>query len=224
MARTVGAVAGYRLYTDADLARLQQVLFLRELGLGLAEIKAIVDRPDFDRRQALLQHRQLLLARQERLRRLIQSVDRTLAALERGIPVDEKEMFDGFDQGAYAEEARQRWGHTEEYRESARRTARYTKADWQAIQQEGGAIYQGLAGLADRSPADPEVQELIRRHHTHINERFYTCSLGVYRGLGEMYVQDERFAAFFAQIRPGLAEFMQAAMHVYCDGLAAGAP
>lgn len=209
--------SGYRLYTKEDLERLQQVLFFRELGFSLQEIKEIMSRPDFDRKQALLNHRQLLLDRLERLRRLIQSVDRTLDAMERGIPMDEKEMFDGFDPAQYEEEVRQRWGHTKEYAESIRRTRQYTKADWEAIKQESGQIYQALASLMDRSPTDPEVQEWIGRHHQQINDRFYTCSLEVYRGLGDLYVQDGRFTATIDKFRPGLAQFMQAAMHAYCD-------
>lgn len=210
--------AGYRLYTADDLARLQQILFFRELGFSLREIKDIIDRPGFDRRQALLDHRHLLLVRQERLGRLIRSVDRTLAAMERGTEMDAKEMFDGFDPAEYEEEARQRWGHTEAYRESMERTKRYTKEDWAAIQRESAQIEQGLANLTDREPADPEVQELIRRHYQQINDRFYTCPLEMYRGLGDMYVQDERFTAHYDRVKPGLARFVQAAIHAFCDG------
>lgn len=189
------------------------------MGFSLREIKEIIDRPGFDRRQALLDHRRLLLAQHERLARLIRLADRTLNAMERGFPMNAREMFNGFDPSEYEEEARRRWGGTKEYQESVERTRRYTEEDWGAIHQEAGAIYEGLAALMDRSPSDPEVQKLIRRHHQHINDRFYACSLEVYRGLGDRYAQDERFAAFFDKIRPGLARFMRAAMHAYCDRL-----
>lgn len=211
--------SGYRLYTEGDLERLQQVLFFRELGFSLHEIREILNRPGFDRRQALLDHKRLLLERQERLDRLIQSVDRTLAAMERGIPMDQKEMFDGFDQAKYAEEARQRWGHTREFAESARRTQQYTRADWDAIKQESGEITLGIAELMGRDPANPEVQERVRQWHQLINDRFYTCSPEVFRGLGEGYVSDSRFTAFYDRIKPGLAHFLRDAIHVYCDRL-----
>lgn len=211
--------SGYRLYTEQDLERLQQVLFFRELGFSLHEIKQIIDSPGFDRRQALLEHKQLLLERQERLGRLVESIDRTLAAMERGIQMDEKAMFDGFDQSQYEEEARQRWGHSKEYQESAQRTKKYTKEDWAAIQAESSEIAHAIASLMDRQPSDPEVQAWIRRHHQQINDRFYTCSTEVYRGLGDLYVADERFTAYYEKIRPGMAQFMQAAMHSYCDKL-----
>ncbi|HEY3364913.1 MAG TPA: MerR family transcriptional regulator [Symbiobacteriaceae bacterium] len=211
--------SGYRLYGQEDLERLQQVLFFRELGLTLHEIKEIINSPGFDRRQALLDHKQLLLERQDRLERLIQSVDRTLESMERGIKMDEKELFGGFDPSKYEEEARQRWGKSKEYAQSNARTKKYTKEDWTAIGQESSLINQGLAVLMDRSPADPEVQEWVRRHHQQINDRFYTCSLEIYRNLGDMYVQDERFAANYERVKPGLTEFMRAAMHAYCDKL-----
>lgn len=216
---TESTASGYRLYTSEDLERLQQVLFFRELGFSLQEIKGIISRPDFDRRRALLDHRQLLLERQGRLERLIQSVDRTLQAMERGMEMDEKEMFDGFDHAQYEEEARQRWGQTREYQESARRAKRYSKSDWEAIQQEGQQITLGVAALMDQDPSDPRVQELVRQWHQLINDRFYTCSTEVFRGIGNGYVEDSRFTAFYDKVRPGLASFMNAAMSLYCDNL-----
>jgi DNA-binding transcriptional MerR regulator len=211
--------SGYRIYTEEDLERLQQVLFFRELDFSLLEIKEILHSPDFDRRRALLDHKQMLLQRQERMARLIASVDRTLAAMERGIQMDEKELFDGFEPSQYEEEVKQRWGGTKEYAESAERTKRYTKADWTVIKQEMQDISGGVAGLMDRSPADPAVQEWVRKWHQTINDRFYTCSLEIFRGLGDMYVQDERFTANYEKVKPGLAQFMRAAMHAYCDKL-----
>lgn len=211
------SASGYRLYSRADLERLQQILFFRELGFTLEEIREIIDRPGFDRRQALQQHRKLLLERRERLTELIGSVDRTLAAMERGVPMDEKDMFGGFDQSRYEEEARQRWGHTEAYKESMRRTKLYTKEDWAAIGAESGAIEKGLADALGRPPADPEVQALIGRWHKHISDRFYNCPIEMLRGLGEMYVADERFTAHYEKIKPGMAKFVKAAIDVYCD-------
>lgn len=190
--------SGYRLYSEHDLERLQQILFFRELGFSLNDIKEIISRPDFDRRQALIEHRQLLEERRGRLGRLIDSIGHTLTTMERGTPMSEKElkeMFDGFDHTQYEEEARQRWGHTKEYQESVARTKHYTKADWAAFKAEMGEITLQLASLMDRDPADPEVQEGVRRWHQFINDRCYTCSTEVFRGLGNMYVEDERFTA-----------------------------
>lgn len=213
------SAAGYRLYSQQDLERLQQVLFFRELGLSLHEIQAILDSPGFDRKQALLDHRKLLQERQRRLERLIRSVDQTLEAMKRGTTMDEKAMFDGFDPSQYEEEARQRWGHSKEFQQSVERTKRYTKGDWEGIQQEIGQISQGIAALMERSPEDPEVQGWVGKWHQVINDRFYACSSEVFRGLADLYVQDERFTAVFEKTRPGMAEFMRQAMHAYCDKL-----
>ncbi len=211
--------AGYRLYAPGDLERLQQVLFFRELGFGLKEIKAIVESPNFDRREALLAHRRLLLEQRKRLERLIESVDQTIESMERGKRVADEEMFEGFDKAqieAWRDEARQRWGG-ENVDESFRRASKYSEADWADIQAETGDYTQKLAALTDRDPADPEVQAQVHRHFRLINDRYYNCTPEIFRGLGDLYVDDSRFNAFYEKIKPGLAKFMQAAMHVYSD-------
>jgi len=107
------SVSGYRLYTDAELERLQQLLFFRELGFSFQDIKAIIDSPSYYRREALITHRRILLEKQNRLARLIQSVDRTINAMERGVQMDKNAMFEGFDESKieeYRKEAQARWG------------------------------------------------------------------------------------------------------------------
>lgn len=213
------SAARYRLYADRDLERLQQVLFFKELGFDLKEIKRILSDPHFDRSRALVEHRKLLTERQERIRRLIRSVDRTLKALQKGDRQMTTQMFDGFDAAQYEEEARQRWGKSPEFEASVRRTKAYSKQDWAEIQREAGDIVNGLAALMDRDPADPAVQQLIARHHRQINDRFYPCSAEVYRGLADMYVADLRFAANYEKVKPGLTRFLRDGMHVYADAL-----
>ncbi len=133
--------AGYRLYGENDLLRLQQILFFRELDLPLAEIKAILDRPGFDQVEALRDHRRMLGERAERLARLLRTVDRTIAKLtgEDNMPITDEELYEGFSpkereqlQG-YEAEARDRWG--EMAAESQGRVRQMSKAQWQAIQQ-----------------------------------------------------------------------------------------
>ena len=134
-----------------------------------------------------------------------------------------EDMFDGFDAAKYEDEARQRWGGPA-FEESIRRTKAYTKADWDQIKEEGGEVLRHMTALMDagRPPADPEVQQWIARHHRQINDRFYQCSAEVYRGLGDMYVDDPRFTAFYDKVKPGLATFMREAMRVYADSMEAG--
>ena len=209
--------AGYRVYSHADLERLQQVLFFRELGFGLREIKAILSDPSFDRRQALRDHRELLCSRRERIERLIGAVDGTLASLEGGSELSEEAMFQGFDNAEYEEEVRRKWGHTAAYKESRERAEAYSQDDWNDIMQQQQTILRDIAGLADRSPDDPDVLDAVRRMHNLINDRFYACPLAMFRGLGDLMVEDPRFTDTFDKLRPGLALFYRQAVHAYCD-------
>ena len=213
--------AGYRLYSDADLDRLQQILFFRELGFGLRETKEMIDSPTFDRRQALTEHQRLLREKRRHIDALIASVEGTIAAIDNGTRLEGRAMFEGFDKKQLMkdrEEARERWG-SENVDESWRRASKYTKADWSAIQVESEAVESGLAALMDREPTEPEAQALVERWHRLIDERFYPCSLEIFRGLGDLYVGDERFTVHYDRRKPGLAVFMRAAMHAYCDRL-----
>ena len=209
--------AGYRLYSDADLERLQQVLFYRELGFRLGDIRRIMEDPAFDRRAALRAQGELLRRKGRRIHDLIAAVEAALEADERGTSMGEKEMFEvfgDFDPEDYREEAEARFD-PRLVKESARRTARYGKDDWLAIRREQEAIRDGLGALVGRDPADPEVQALVARQWRLIDERFYPVTAEIFAGLGEMYVQDPRFAAQYDKVRPGLAAFMRDAMRVY---------
>lgn len=218
--------AGYRLYTDHNLERLQQILFFKEIGFELHEIKEILDSPGFDRREALLTHRELLLEKKNRLEKIVHTVEKTIKAMEGEIIMDKKEMFSGFDmqeiekhQARYAEEIRQKYGDSPAYQESMKKTAGYNKDDWARIMGETGRIYQTIADLMDKGPADPEVQQAVAEWRQHITDNFYNCTPEIFRGLGDLYVDDPRFTANIDKMKPGLAEFLREAMHVYCDNL-----
>ena len=215
--------SGYRLYADSDLESLQQILFFRSLGFPLAQIKAIVKSPTFDRREALEAHRTALLERRKAVERLLAAVGCTIEAMDKGETMDTTTMFDAFDERAleehrtkYADEAKQRWGTTDVYVESQRRTSKYTKEDWKRIQQEGAEIREGLAALMGRSPSDPGVQALVKRFHEYMSTNFYACSLEMLSGLGDMYVSDPRFTATYDKVKPGLALFIRDAIKIYC--------
>jgi DNA-binding transcriptional MerR regulator len=215
--------AGYRLYSRADLERLQQVLFFKELGFGLREIREILDSPGFDRRQALASHRRLLLEQKRRRERLIESVDQSIDSIERGDSMDESAMFEVFDRKQleeWREEARQKWG-SERVDESWQRASRYSREDLERIKAEGEDYTVKIAALMDRDPADAEVQWQVGRHFKLINDSYYACTPEIFRGLGEMYVRDSRFTEFYDRVKPGLADFMRRAMAVYADQLAA---
>jgi DNA-binding transcriptional MerR regulator len=218
--------AGYRLYTDANLERLQQILFFKELGFDLQEIKRILDQPGFDRKGALQSHKQLLLEKKKRLEAIIRTVEKTIESLEGGTKMSKEEMFEGFDmaeierhQAQYAEEAKQKYGHTDAYRESERRTSRYTEEDWARIQKKSEAIYRKIIAAMDRGPADPQVQEAVAEWRQHITDSFYDCTPEIFRGLGDLYAADERFKKNIDKHQEGLAAFAREAIHIYCDRL-----
>ncbi|PTL76992.1 MerR family transcriptional regulator [Vitiosangium sp. GDMCC 1.1324] len=214
--------AGYRLYAQSDLQRLQQVLFFKELGFALEEIIRIVGDPAFDLRAALLMQRQLLTERATRVHALLKSVDAALESLEKGTVMTKEEMFEvfgDFDPSKYEDEARERWGNTEAYKESARRAARYTKKDWEKIKAEGEELTRELAAQleAGRAPTEPGVMELAERHRGYISRWFYPCSHEMHRGLGELYVNDPRFTANIDRVRPGLAEYTRDAFRANAE-------
>jgi len=212
------SAAGYRLYDDDDVLRLQQVLVLRELGLALEEIAAALDTND--RASLLRRHRAALVEKRGQLDAMLAAVDAALAVMEerRVMTNDEmKKMFDGFDPARYEDEAKQRWGDTTAYAESARRTKSYGKAEWEEIKREADAIYGKLAALmrAGTPAGDPAVQAAVAEHRAHITRWFYPCSEEIHRGLGEMYVADPRFTANLDKIATGFAQFLR-------DAIAAG--
>lgn len=209
--------SGYRLYGRRQVERLQEVLFFRQLGFGLDEIKRIVSQPEYRREAALHRQRDLLEQRAERLFGMIEAVDDAIDAERKGISMTNEEMlevFDGFDPSEYEEEVKERWGDTDAYRESARRTARYTKDDWMAIKQEAESINQAFVALmGDGAPADgAEAATVVDRHREHITRWFYDCSEEIHAGLGQMYVADQRFTENIDKAGTGLAQYMSDAI------------
>jgi DNA-binding transcriptional MerR regulator len=207
---------GYRLYAKGDFARLEQVLFFRELGFALDQIAKLLDAPSFDRKGALLMQRRLLIERAARTEALVGAVNRALDALEKGRTMPKEEMFEvlGSEPDTHAAEAEQRWGGTESFREAARRTKKYTKTDWLRIRTEAETIERELALLAStgHEPGDPEVVAVAEKHRMHLDRTYYPCPHEMHRALGEMYVADPRFAEHYERVRPGLAQFLRDAI------------
>lgn len=199
---------GYRLYTAGDLERLRAVLTWRALGVPLEAIGPLVDGAD-DARQTLTQQRQHLLAERERVDRLLDGVTAALAALTEGHPMDPTELF-----APFAGETEQRWGHTEAFQASKRRTARYTKADWQRYRQAQQTLVAAMqaALLRGAAPTGTEAMELAERHREEIDRWFYTCPHPHHRLLGELYVTDARFTRAYDDVLPGLAQWLRQAI------------
>ena len=210
------SAAGYRLYTPEDLDRLQQVLFYRELGFSLEEIRELMADPGFDRSQALVEQRTLLAARLRRLKTMVALIDRTLATRPGGAQMTSEEMFEvfgDFDPARHEAEVKERWGDTDTYRESARRTSSYGSEDWRRFKEESAAIDGRIASLMDEglAPDDPRAMDAVDQARLLIDRWFYPCSRQMHAELGKMYVADPRFAATYESIRPGMAAYLQAA-------------
>ncbi|MFJ8047528.1 MerR family transcriptional regulator [Streptomyces luteogriseus] len=209
--------AGHRRYSDADLDRLQQILFYRELGFPLEEVAALLDDPDANPRAHLRRQHELLTARIEKLRKMAAAVEHAMEARTMGLnltPEEKFEVFGGKDPEQYADEVEERWGDTDEYADSQRRTASYTKEDWKRIQAEAadwGERYGALMS-SDEPPTGEAAMTLAEEHRQHICTWFYECTYEIHRCLGEMYVSDERFKAFYDALRPGLAEHLRDAI------------
>lgn len=220
--------AGYRLYDGDDLLRLQQILIGRELGMPLEEIKRSLDDPRFDRRAALARQRAELAARADRTAAMLRAVDAALAALDpeggptmKDMTKDEiTALFDGFDPSQHEDEARARWGDTDAYKESARRTSAYTKADWERYKAESHAIMTDAAALFRAgAPADgDEARAVAERHRLSIDRWFYPCGPHMHAGLADMYEADARFADSIDKYGAGLTPWWSAAIRANARG------
>lgn len=211
--------AGYRLYSYEDLARLQEILIWRQLGFSLGEIGSLLDDPEYDRLSALERQRELVRSEIERLGALGAAVDAAIAAHRNGTRMKETSMFEGFDASEYEDEARERWGHTEAFRESARRTRVYGEAEWSDIRAEAEAIVRDLVALmrAGEPATGQAARALAERHREHISRWFYPCSPSMHRGLAEMYVADERFRRSYEREAAGLAAYFHDAIVANAD-------
>jgi DNA-binding transcriptional MerR regulator len=215
--------AGYRLYGEADLLRLQQILFFKELDFPLADIQAILDEPGFDQVKALRDHRRLLQKEADRLGRLLNTIEKTISRLtEDNMTLTDEELYEGFTPEQierYAREANELYDPAA-VAEANRRVRQMSKAQWQAVKAEGGAVAQQLAVLMDQQPGDAAVQAAVARHYAWV-DNFWHPTAESYRGLGQGYAEHPEFRAFYDKYRPGLADFMCAAMSYYADHILA---
>jgi DNA-binding transcriptional MerR regulator len=206
--------AGYRVYDDVDLLRLQQILIGRELGLSLEDIRRSLDDAHFDRREALLVQRAALATRAERAADMIRAIDAALAATEEKDmgKVDMKKIFGGFDPARYEDEVKLRWGNTDAYKISAQRTKRYTEADWAKFKDEQGAIYaDASAAMKSGVPVDDaRAMDIAERHRLSIDRWFYPCSPTMHCGLADLWEADRRYADNIDKHCPGLTVYLAA--------------
>lgn len=208
--------AGYRIYDEKAMETLQQILFFRELEFPLNEIKGIMSNPNYNREDTLLKHRELLTQKRNRL-------DKLISLLEKNIKGDRKMSFKEFDtteieenKKKYADEAKCRWGETDAYNESQKKTSAYGEKEWKLISTEQNDILKEFGDCRHLDAGCDEVQNLVKRWQNHITNSFYDCTKEILSGLGLMYVNDERFMANIDKNGKGTAAFLSKAIEIYC--------
>lgn len=204
--------AGYRLYDDASLQRLQAILLFRELQFPLKDIREILDSPGFDPRKALTQQIRMLELQREHLDQLI---DHARQIQETGVFTMNFEAFDNNKLNEYAAEAKERWGHTDAYKESEKKTK---GRDMNAVNESLMQIFARFGAIRTSSPASEEAQALAAELQQFITDNYYTCTREIFRGLGAMYTADERFASNIDHAGgEDTAAFAAEAIRVFCS-------
>ena len=212
--------AGYRIYSEADLTRLQQIVVYRRLEMSLDDIAGLLDGSE-QPADHLRRQRQSVMTRLDELRDLVQAIDHALEkemSNEKMSTAEMKELFGGGFEESYQVEAEERWGSTDAWAQSQKRTAHYTKDDWVAVKAETDAVNEAfVAALESGESASSDRAAAAAEMHRASIERFYDCDYGMQRCLADMYVADERFTKTFEDIRPGLARYMHDAIHANAD-------
>jgi MerR family transcriptional regulator, thiopeptide resistance regulator len=200
-----------------DLQRLRQILFYRELGFALEQIAEILADPAAGADEHLRRQHRLLRERRTRTELLLNAIEHEMEAQEMGItltPEEQLEVFGSDKFAEYNEEAEQRWGQSQAFTESQRRTAGYTKDDFVAIKREADENLTAFAAaLAAGEPATSAVAtDLAEAHRGHMSRWFYECSSAHHRDLAELYVSDPRFTKFYDEVAPRLAQYIHDAI------------
>ena len=207
--------AGYRMYDDTALGRLQNILLFRELRFPLKEIKAILDSPDFDPAEAIARQIGLLELQYKHIGKLL---DFAREIQNKGVTTMNFDVFDVSEMEAYKAEAREKWGNTKAYQEySQKELAREEGSDGR-MAGELMTIFSELGALKQSAPDSHEVQKKISALQAFITDNYYECTQEILSGLGQMYVEDERFRKNIDRAGgDGTAAFVSRAVAVYCS-------
>ena len=206
--------SGYRLYDDAALEKLQQILLFRELEFPLKDIKDIITRSDFDKRKALDQQIGLLELKKEHIENLI---DMCKGLKLRGVRELDFSAFDLSKIDEYAKRAKEQWGKTPEFKEFEEKNKNRSKSDEEHMMADFMKIFEEFGTMKDKDPAIVEVQDQVKKLQGFITEHFYKCSNEILVGLGKMYAGGGEFTDNINKMGgEGTAEFVFEAIKVYC--------
>ena len=206
--------SGYRLYDDAALEKLQQILLFRELEFPLKDIKEIVNRSDFDKTKALEQQIVLLELKKEHIENLL-TMCKYLK--KRGVRYLNFTAFDSSKLDEYAKRAKEQWGKTPEYKEFAEKSKNWTKEYEASLMNDFMKYFEEFGTMKEMDPASEEVQAQVKKVQDFITENMYTCSNDILRGLGAGYAAGGEFTENIDKMGgKGTAEFIYEAIKVYC--------
>ncbi|MGN0414855.1 MAG: MerR family transcriptional regulator [Agathobacter sp.] len=207
--------AGYRMYDDTSLERLQSILLFKELEFPLKDIKRILDSPEFDQREALEQQIKLLTMKKEHIENLITFAKQIKLT---GVNTMDFKAFDTKKIDEYTKQAREKWGNTEAYREFERKTSDYSDEKKKAVGMDLMGIFTEFGSMMDRNPEDERVQAQVGKLQQFITDNYYTCTKEILAGLGQMYAAGgEMTDNIDAAGGKGTAEFASRAIAIYCE-------
>jgi len=214
--------SGYRIYGSDEVNKLQQILFFRELGVGLESIKEIIEAPAFDRTAALKEHREKLLTKRKQIDLMVVNIDKTLAESEGRINMSDNEKFEGLkerlineNEEKYGAEIRAKYGD-ETVDKSNNRFKGLTKEQYEEMEELGQKVLDSLnESMELGDPSSEAAQNTADLHRQWLNYTWGNYSKEAHAGLAQMYVNDERFKAYYDKVRPGAAEFLRDAIFVY---------
>lgn len=207
---------GYRYYDDKSLEKLQQILFYRELDFPLKEIVQIMNASDYNKEETLFKQRELLKLKRKRL-------DKLIGLLNANLKGDITMSFNEFDtteideaKAKYAEEVKERWGNTDAYVQSQKKTSKYSKEDWKRLNDGMDSLIKQFSECLNENPSSEKAQELVKSWQQYITDTYYDCTKEILAGLGQMYVADDRFTKNMDKYGEGTAKFISDAIAVYC--------
>jgi DNA-binding transcriptional MerR regulator len=212
----------YRYYEEEQLLMLQQILFFRELGMPLGDIRRILSSDDFDKIESLKKHKSILQSGLERTETLIKTIDRTISHLRGKLIMRDTEMYDGFDPQKQQEHEQYMLDtgviSQQQIDESWQKVAHWRKPNWELFKDEGEQLNRELAAAVKNhlKPNSSEVQTLVQRHYALVST-FWTPTKATYIGLAQMYLDHPDFRSFYSNYHPDLVEYLVEAMRFFAE-------
>lgn len=214
--------SGYRIYGKEEVDRLQQILFYRELDISLDNIKSILSSPDYNEVDALIEHRNNLLAKREQLNILIENLDKTLLSTEGRFIMSDKEKFEGFkkqlvedNEKKFGKETREKYGE-EAVQQSNKQFRNMTEEQYKELEELGNSVMDHLRiALETNDPAGEAAQKTAELHKQWITFCWGSYDEEAHANLAQMYVDDERFTANYDKVKKGATKFLRDAIWIY---------